>query len=361
MEAERDCAILLAMLFCLSVSVGVIAQEEMPPRLVKKSIALAEEGARLSKEDVQKLERHLEAHPNDIEARIKLLGYYFYQHPTTPDISKARWRHIAWIIENAPDSEVGRTPYVTLNRVLDGRLYNDARNMWLKQVAAHKQNAAVHANAANFLQLFDPKLAEVLLKKARALEPNNPEWSQQLADLYSLQMISAAREKRKVLGAQWMKELEKTLQNTYDADEQWYITCELASATLEAGDLEKARTYAVEMLVKADEHKESWNYGNAIHKGNLILGIIELRSGNIEKAKHYLLEAGKTPGSPQLNSFGPNMRLAQELLEKGERDVVVEYLHLCAKFWKSGQDRLKRWEEEIKAGRIPDFGANLEY
>jgi len=38
-----------------------------------------------------------------------------------------------------------------------------------------------------------------------------------------------------------------------------------------------------------------------------------LKEGKVEDAKHYLLEAGKTPGSPQLNSFGPDMSLAEEL------------------------------------------------
>ena len=55
------------------------------------------------------------------------------------------------------------------------------------------------------------------------------------------------------------------------------------------------------------------------------------------------------------------MSLAKDLLEKGERDVVLEYFEACRKFWKMGEDDLDKWSKEVKAGTIPDFGANLVY
>jgi len=64
-------------------------------------------------------------------------------------------------------------------------------------------------------------------------------------------------------------------------------------------------------------------------------------------------------GSPQLNSFGPSMSFAREMLEVGEREPVLEYLNLCRSFWKADQGRLNRWTQEIKEGRIPDFGPSL--
>jgi len=76
-------------------------------------------------------------------------------------------------------------------------------------------------------------------------------------------------------------------------------------------------------------------------------------------AKKYLLKAGKMPGSPQLDSYGPNMTLAKELLEKGEREVVIEYFQMCASFWDDDIDRLKNWMSIVQEGGIPDFGANL--
>ena len=87
---------------------------------------------------------------------------------------------------------------------------------------------------------------------------------------------------------------------------------------------------------------------------------ISNRIWNID-AKLRLLASGRTKGSPTLDSFGPNMSLAKDLLERGEREVVLEYFKLCSAFWKRGADRLDAWTAEIKQGQIPDFGANLDY
>ena len=51
----------------------------------------------------------------------------------------------------------------------------------------------------------------------------------------------------------------------------------------------------------------------------------------------------------------------QELLEKGQRKAVLEYLRLCAKFWSYDRGQIARWTAEINAGKIPEFGANLIY
>ena len=72
-----------------------------------------------------------------------------------------------------------------------------------------------------------------------------------------------------------------------------------------------------------------------------------------------MLAAGKVSGAPTLGSFGPSMRLAADLLERGERQVVLEYFDLCADFWSS--DKLKDWAASVRGGRTPDFGANLVY
>ena len=101
--------------------------------------------------------------------------------------------------------------------------------------------------------------------------------------------------------------------------------------------------------------------GVAIHDGNMVLGRIALREHRFSDAKNYLAKAGMTPGACTLNSFGPNMSLAQDLIDAGQRDTVLQYFTECRSFWGYQADKLDSWEEDVKSGGSPDFGANLYY
>ena len=77
--------------------------------------------------------------------------------------------------------------------------------------------------------------------------------------------------------------------------------------------------------------------------------MVELKKGNTDKACEYLLEAGKTPGSPQLNSFGPDMMLANELLKRDKKECVIKFLKSCSKFWKRSKV-CNEWIKQVEAG-----------
>jgi hypothetical protein len=154
---------------------------------------------------------------------------------------------------------------------------------------------------------------------------------------------------------------EADLERLSSKAKRFYELDDVATAAFSAGDFEKAAAYSRELLEMTMLYKQDWNYGNAVHKGNIMLGRLALRQGDVEDAKKRLIEGGKTTGSPQLNSFGPNMSLAKDLLEKGERDIVLQYFVLCRQFWKMDYGKLSQWTEQVKQGGTPDFGANLVY
>jgi hypothetical protein len=137
-----------------------------------------------------------------------------------------------------------------------------------------------------------------------------------------------------------------------------------AKMSLVVGRTEDARQFATDMLLLDDKYtrgnSEKAN-GDVVYNGHLVLGRIALDDGRIEEAKRHLLAAGKSKGSPVLGSFGPNMSLAKDLLDKGEQEAVLQYLELCRKFWGSGGGKLDEWIKDIHEGRVPDFGANLIY
>lgn len=153
----------------------------------------------------------------------------------------------------------------------------------------------------------------------------------------------------------------KILNSASDELHKFYALDDAAKESFVVSKYEDARTYANELLALAPKYTNDWNYGNAIQDGNLVLGRIAVHEGRIDDAKQYLIAAGKGPGSPQMDSFGPNMSLAKDLLEKGERDIVLQYFELCRKFWTMDYGKLNEWSKEVKQGQIPDFGANLVY
>ena len=141
----------------------------------------------------------------------------------------------------------------------------------------------------------------------------------------------------------------------------------LALAYVESGTRIKEARALAEAVLAANTETNDWNYGNVIYDMHSLLGRIALREGDVAAAKRHLVESGKTPGSPQLNSFGPDFVLAGELLQKGERDVVLEHLDKIAVFWAnpdrnpSGsslplehQKQIEKWKQTIRAGQIPD-------
>lgn len=143
--------------------------------------------------------------------------------------------------------------------------------------------------------------------------------------------------------------------------DRFYALANLAKVAFETGDVDKATAYAQELLQVAPQFPKDWNYGNAIYYGHFVLGRVALREGKTEEAASQLLDAGATPGSPQLNSFGPNLTLAKDLLAKHQTKPVLEYLAECKIFWKMDRGRLDQWTVAIRAGNTPKFGANLNY
>jgi hypothetical protein len=158
-----------------------------------------------------------------------------------------------------------------------------------------------------------------------------------------------------------LEKAELELSQAKDDYDRWVALGEAGLWNAQAGDWNLAQVYATELLAMAPRYQSDWNYGNAIHDAHSTLGLVALRSHDVAAAKAALLEAGKTPGSPQLDSFGPNTTLAKELLEHGEREVVLQYFDLIAVFWEMGGDELPVWRALVKDGQMPDFGAHLVY
>lgn len=237
----------------------------------------------------------------------------------------------------------------------DQALYEQSKAQWLARVQALPDNVDVLEGAADFFIIRERPLAENLFERARALEPKNPKWPSRLAQLHKLNAASGDLNEARLA----LVEMERAFALTPEKGR--LLPSDLPQTAFEAEDMAKARGYAERLRDEAEANPKRWDYGNAVHKANLVLGRIALREGRVADAVQLLRASGKTTGSPQLGSFGPNMLLAKDLLEAGEKEAVLAYFELCRAFWTMGGERLDRWTKEVQAGLMPNFGPNLRY
>lgn len=306
---------------------------------------------RPSAEEIEKLEAIAREGRGDLEVHLRLAVHYGRLQFRDQPARDALDTHLLWMIQNCPGSDA----HMFAPPLRASRRLSDA---WRRQADLHPTDAQVLANAASFFVLFDQATAHQLYDRAEAADPRNPRWPAAHAHLHKLELHRSPD--RAATARKWLAALERAA-SLSTPEQRFDGLAKLARAAVEVGDLALASKYASEALAGIPAAPRTWNTGNLIHHAHLVLGRVALRSGDLPAAKQHLLEAGKTPGSPQLDSFGPNMQLASELLEKGERQVVLDYFDLCEKFWVSGKPRLDAWRAQIASGAIPDFRANLAY
>ena len=343
-------------------NVLLIAALFVPPCAATDSAAhgdvreLMREGASLSAAEVEALEAQLQDDPLNMSVRTKLLGYYSdISHDREPSL-RARLRALVlWLIHNEPKSavlqELGRefSPYE------DPDGYVEGKGAFLAHLEKEPNDLILLEHTADFLSLQDRPLAIELLKRGQDLDSSNPKWALELAFKYFLEIRGRSGASKVESARKALNEYEKAYA-LMDTEVSPYGLKYAAETALLANDYDKAREFADLML---GDTRPGWNYGNNIHYGNVTLGKIALAEGDVKGAASYLLLAGSTPGSPQLNSFGPDTELAKKLLEEGERETVLRYFHQCEKFWEMGQEQLREWTILVRAGTVPkspDFG-----
>lgn len=318
-------------------------------------------GFQFTPEQAHKLESRIRKNPQDVSSRAELLGYYFSHHSAPGGANAARVEQVLWMIDHAPASEFSGTPFCQIDRLLDAKGYAKARDAWLKQVTEHPDSGAVLANAAKFVMLCSLEEAEGLLGRAMKAEPTNPQWPRELASL-EMQGVSQLKPgERRARASRALSELEKALRLTRGRQQQSFLVTDAAKAAFDAGDMARAKQYAQRLLDEAARFPGGWNTRDAIYTGNTILGRVALANGNVAAAREYLLASAATPGSPSLESFGPNTSLANELLARGARQAVLKYFQLCGRWWEMGDQKLKEWTRTVRAGGTPRWGANLDY
>lgn len=126
------------------------------------------------------------------------------------------------------------------------------------------------------------------------------------------------------------------------------------NASYRANQLDQAESQAKELLSLVAPNAGHRNYGTSIFEAHILLGKVAFRKGDMEAAKHHLIQASLTPGSDWLASHPVPMDLARALTDAGERKAVAAFLERCSRF-SYAKDQLIDWAILIRKGINPDL------
>jgi tetratricopeptide (TPR) repeat protein len=324
----------------------------------------------MTKQQADQLERDVKAAPKSFADRIQLLYFYSFRKPS-PDGLPAdelanRRQHILWVIANKPSSGFAGDPameFYPKDEEADPQGLEEAKKLWLMQVHARPLDARRTYNAGEFFSsIHEYPQSETLLERARTIDPAAYDVTFSLAtDYWHDTRYSATDAERFINAKKALDMFEKALKNAHGKQERRFVLPQAAQAAFEAGDYERATSWSKEMLNMADQPTHGEDFGDEVHYGNIVLGRIALQHGDVAAAGSYLAKAGLADGNPHLDTFGPNMMLAKELLQKGDDKPVLAYLESCSRFWKDDDGKLAKWRSDITDGKMPDFGPNLNY
>jgi hypothetical protein len=243
----------------------------------------------------------------------------------------------------------------------EGSEYQQLKAVWLRQIELKKNDPQLLYTASQFFRLLEPERTEELLRECQRLEPESYRWAGELGKFYKDRAGDKEGEEQTKNWTLALEQYEKgiTLNKSErsrqrDADRPLLLRG-AASAAFELGQTAKAKAYASELLLEFGHDLTASTYEDSTHYGNIILGRIALREGDLVKAKEHLLIAGRTPKLAGRSYFVPDLNLARELFEKNEKETVVEYLQQCEAFYSDGRKLLQKWEQMIKRGQTPSF------
>jgi hypothetical protein len=312
---------------------------------------LCHEAHGLSPAERDALDTRIGEDPTDLRARLRRVGYDFYHQ-------RSRSHDLEWLVRHHPELEL--SAFEMLRRANDPEAYERLRALWVEHLREQPDNLTFLSRAAALSSLDHPDDAERWLVRRVEISPSSTTLSDLILFYLRAARFSGAPERRN-LGARAVMAGDRAIGLAEDAYTAQTLLAEVAEAAIFAEDHARAESAARALLEAAPRFAGNWAYGNFLHQGHIVLGQVALARGDLPLASRHLREAGTTPGSPQLNSFGPNLALASELLAQGGRDEVIGYLVDCKTFWESLDVRqLDTWCTRIREGETfvieLDFG-----
>ncbi len=305
-----------------------------------KDYMLVRTGKRLSAKEATALQRKALSKPDDVKSRLFLLGYLEKNRPKSATYAA----HLIWFIDNRPNDFLHELVLLRNNS-----LFQKGKNRWLRQIRLNPSNTQILYNTARFCQSGRTEDAVKFLRRASQLASNNEDYHLELAHIYSRMFGNYSPRKNKALAQKVVEQATLAIncyaiRNTehsyllqyFDFD---FEVLQFAEVALTAGLLEEAKELGSILLNRKSLDRKRLPskdfkrilpgaYGRSTNFGNSILGRVALASGDTKVAKACLSRMTLVS-----SDWFADWKLADQLLEAGEHEVVVDYIEHCRQFW----------------------------
>ena len=383
---------ILSLLFITFIFAFTIkAQTPTPPPVIPEVIPLPDRkpipttSYGFDEKTVAEIEARLKKIPNeqqtpqDVDIRTELI--YYYDRQATPAAKKSAQEHRLWLIRNRPEKVYYRAlGWWVSAEDLKNPDYIALKEEWLWQINLKKTNEKIRLSAAQFLSELDAPLAEKILREGQQINPNVYEYSEHLLSIYETQVNGAINDYessetngketeidaalRKVLaeGEKGLAIIAKDAERATSFD-HFDLLVKLAETALDLNEVKKARAFAEAVLNKTKDESDAWiDTDKAIYYGNILLGRVALREGNAAKAREHLLASLTFPEENEFEIKDLELDLAAELLARGEKQLVLDYLTRAEKLTTDADNIkiIRRWQRLIKRNSFP-FWAGDKY
>jgi hypothetical protein len=317
---------------------------------------------------------------DDLDIRIELIEYY--ERKETPEAKRAAQAHRLWLVRNRPERPYYRElGWWAKEEDLKNPDYLALKEEWLKQVNLKKTNDKIRLGAARFLFQNEDALAEKLLKEGQQINPNLYEYSERLMDIYEYRFNGAVEDYESAKANAREADIDAALRKLFAEGEKglaviakdemlarssdhFELVVRLAEIALDLNELKKARAFAEAVLNEKKDQSggdDGWrDTDKAIYYGNTLLGRVALREGNAAKAKEHLAASLKFPADSDFELHVLKLDLAAELLAKGEKQVVLDYLAQSEKLTtdETNIKIFRRWQRLVKRNSFPYWEGN---
>jgi len=249
-------------------------------------------------------------------------------------------QHLTWLIDNHPKRSIHE--FISLHKADDA--YKKARLCWLRQVRENPDDVTILCHAAHFFTPLALDDAARFLHRAAELDCFNDDMPRQLSFVYSLMAGHFSPRKNKLLAHKSVEQLKIAIERyavPSKLDDESYllpyfsmVVEDTARVALNLNAIEDAKDLGQILMnhrsINASRcpllvglHSEG-TYQLSNYRGHAILGQAAAASGDVELAKEHLSQMMRFP----INSHA-EYGLAEQLLELGESEIVVQYIEHC--------------------------------